>query len=109
MLTSRLIMEEDLSTPKPKRAKYYCDHCCDYLSKTTYYEHRRVYYDKKLKKWTKKKVYQVEEVESCSSSSLQTTKPSDSVYMGQQSSRHWQQLTSRGLGGKENLVVLLTQ
>ena len=32
---------------------YFCDHCEKLLSKTLYYKHKKFYYDKNRKTWTK--------------------------------------------------------
>ena len=36
-----------------ERKRYFCGHCDDYVSKTIFYQHRRVYFEKKCKKWSK--------------------------------------------------------
>ena len=31
--------------------RYYCEHCNQYLSKTLFFKHKRLYYDRLSKKW----------------------------------------------------------
>ena len=36
----------------PEMGRYYCGHCCRFLSKTLFYQHKRLYYDRLSKKWS---------------------------------------------------------
>ena len=36
-----------------QRSKMFCGHCSQYVSKSTYYRHRRTFYDKKIRQWSK--------------------------------------------------------
>lgn len=44
------------STRNPPK-HLYCDHCDDYISKTLYYQHKRLYYDSMTKTWSKTRLY----------------------------------------------------
>ena len=35
-----------------QRRSYFCEHCDDYVSKTLYFKHKRLYYDRKTKIWS---------------------------------------------------------
>lgn len=41
------------STPRRKRSRrlYYCGHCKEEVSKTLYYQHRKLFYDSELNIW----------------------------------------------------------
>ena len=42
------------STPmrqKPQPSKVFCDHCKDFVGRSTYYRHRSRYYDPRKKSW----------------------------------------------------------
>lgn len=34
-----------------------CNHCQDYVSKRTYYDHKRLYFDTRSQKWSDKRVF----------------------------------------------------
>ena len=38
-------------------SRLHCGHCDEYLSKTVYYQHKRLFYDRRSKKWSKHQVY----------------------------------------------------
>ena len=38
--------------PKPRNSLYYCGHCDKQLSKTVFYRHKRLYYDRRSKTWS---------------------------------------------------------
>ena len=44
-------MASDESSTKSKW--YFCEHCDEFISKTLYYKHRKLFYDRKAKKWKK--------------------------------------------------------
>jgi hypothetical protein len=37
--------------------RYFCDHCEQQLSKTTYFKHKRLFYDRKSESWKKERVH----------------------------------------------------
>jgi len=37
--------------------RHYCGHCNEYLNKTVYYQHKRIYYDKSEKRWSSQQVF----------------------------------------------------
>lgn len=43
--------------------RLFCGHCQDYVSKTVYHQHRRLYFDAVSKKWSSTRVYFSEECE----------------------------------------------
>ena len=45
------------STAIVNRKRYYCGHCDEYLSKTVYFQHRRLYFEVKCQKWSKKRLF----------------------------------------------------
>ena len=45
-----------LTARKPKR--YFCGHCDENVSKTLFFEYRKLFYDKLAKRWRKERVVQ---------------------------------------------------
>ena len=41
----------------PKKT-YFCGHCSKELSKTLYFQHQKLYFNKKTKKWSERKVFE---------------------------------------------------
>ena len=50
---------------RPKSKRYHCEHCDEYISKTLYYRHRSLYYDKHARKWSKERVHEVLDGSDC--------------------------------------------
>ena len=48
--------EKDASGPCKQRKLYFCGHCQESVSKTLYFQHRAIYYDKRAKQWAKDRV-----------------------------------------------------
>ena len=51
------------SRRKNLRRLWYCGHCDKDVSKSTFYAHRRLYYDRKTKKWSKTQLFIANESE----------------------------------------------
>lgn len=54
-------MAERSSSTGAKR--YFCEHCEKELSKTSYFKHKKLYYDKKCRTWKKERVHYRAEVD----------------------------------------------
>ena len=39
--------------------RFYCGHCKEYVCKTTYHQHKRLYFDKENKRWSSEQVFAV--------------------------------------------------
>ena len=39
--------------------RLYCGHCKEFVCKTTYHQHKRLYYDKSNKRWSSEQVFAV--------------------------------------------------
>ena len=50
--------------PKAQESLFFCGHCCDYVAKRTFYQHKRLYFDTKLKEWKQMRVYNSVDMES---------------------------------------------
>ena len=46
------------------RDNYFCGHCNRLLAKTVFFRHKRMFYDHKAKRWSKKRVVDVSVTES---------------------------------------------
>lgn len=49
---------------KGARKLVFCGHCGDYVAKRTFYQHKRLYFDTKLKEWKQMRVYNSVDMES---------------------------------------------
>ena len=47
------LYEDDFEKPSRKRAKIYCDHCEEYVSKSSWYEHYNKFYSPSTRMWKK--------------------------------------------------------
>ena len=56
----------DLAVRKQRKRRLYCEHCEQYLSKSTYYRHKSKYYDPSNRTWSK--CANVDDIETASSS-----------------------------------------
>ena len=65
------------SSSHRRRKRYYCGHCKDYVSKTLFYQHKRLYFDRKAKKWSKERLYFDGGAHFVSSLASTTTLPDD--------------------------------
>lgn len=73
----------DFTVRKQRKRRVYCEHCEQYLSKSTYYRHKSKYYDPSNETWSK--FANVGDIEtSCSSEDLsegdETVQDCDDVY-----------------------------
>lgn len=39
-----------------RRGRYFCGHCKTHLSKTVFFRHKRLFYDRKAKRWSRRRV-----------------------------------------------------
>ena len=46
-----------MESRRKKLRPWYCGHCDKVVSKSTFYSHRRRYYDKKTRKWSKTQLF----------------------------------------------------
>lgn len=49
---------ESVGVGDNSRKTYYCGHCSKDLSKTLYFQHRKLFFDRRAKQWRDTKVYQ---------------------------------------------------
>ena len=49
---------------KGARKLVFCEHCGYYVAKRTFYQHKRLYFDTKLKEWKQMRVYNSVDMES---------------------------------------------
>ena len=54
--------QEKSSEKRRPRKNLFCPHCDEMVSKTTFYRHKKCYYDSRAKRWTKTTVNRVLEV-----------------------------------------------
>ena len=52
-----LVLEIEMSMANTTSKRYFCEHCEQQLSKTSYFKHKRLYYDRKSETWKKERVH----------------------------------------------------
>ena len=57
----RWIAKPRLAKMADSRGKRFCGHCEEYLSKSVYYRHRRLYYNKSTQQWGSSRVFYKDE------------------------------------------------
>lgn len=55
-------MAETSSSRSAGPKRYFCEHCEQELSKTSYFKHKKLFYDKKCRAWKKERVHYRAEV-----------------------------------------------
>lgn len=46
--------------PSDRPKNYFCGHCHQHVSKTLFFQHRKLYYDKRAKQWNAERVVPVD-------------------------------------------------
>ena len=55
--------------------RYFCDHCEQELSKTSYFKHKRLFYDRTSERWQKERVHYNDSSEDFKEFEFQVTEP----------------------------------
>ena len=55
--------------------RYFCDHCEQELSKTSYFKHKRLFYDRTSESWQKERVHYNDSSEDFKEFEFQETEP----------------------------------